>query len=259
MPNQFVIDRVAGIRAQLMASYQSNVSLSSATKGSEREAFIELFLAQAFPSQFRFGTGDATDQHGNKSGQLDVVVEFPFSPSLPSAGGARHRLYLAESVAAVVEVKSNVQSQWAEVVQTANALKLLHRNLDRFSRRAAGGQLSKLSTGTFLTGATLEGDIEIGGNGITVSGRSLTPDRIPILAIGYKGWQTTSPLEDRVLRDDAVDGILVLDSALFVGGPRVGGHSATGPASLWAFISALHHATQAFTEIEIDPMNYVRD
>ncbi len=96
--------------------------MSSATSGQERAAFIDQFLSQAFPSPFRFGTGDATDVVGGRSGQLDVVVEFPFMPSLPIAGGSSSRLYLAESVAAVVEVKSNVGAQWNQALHTAAQL-----------------------------------------------------------------------------------------------------------------------------------------
>jgi hypothetical protein len=43
-------------------------------------------------------------------------VEYPFAPPLPSLGDSR--LYLAESVAAVIEVKSNVADQWSQAVHT---------------------------------------------------------------------------------------------------------------------------------------------
>lgn len=112
MPNQHVLQRLAGIQQILMGVHQASSSMSSATSGQERAAFIDQFLSQAFPSPFRFGTGDATDTAGVRSGQLDVVVEFPFMPSLPLTGGGNSRLYLAESVAAVIEVKSNVAAQW---------------------------------------------------------------------------------------------------------------------------------------------------
>src|ERR1700674_4880270 len=101
--------------------------MSSATKGVERQTFIDSFLREVFPTPFRFGSGDATDASGAKSGQLDVVIEYPFSPSLPIVGSAITRLYLAESIAAVVEVKSNVEQQWTEAVATANALRPITR------------------------------------------------------------------------------------------------------------------------------------
>ena len=51
--------------------YQSNVSLSSSTKGTERELFVDEFLSKVLPPIYRFGTGDVTDLAGNKSGQLN--------------------------------------------------------------------------------------------------------------------------------------------------------------------------------------------
>jgi hypothetical protein len=85
-------------------------------------------LVSASRPTFRFGSGDATDVAGHRSGQLDVVVEYPFSPTLPAVGsGERTRLYLAESVAAVVEVKSNAAIQWEEVRRTATQLAPLRR------------------------------------------------------------------------------------------------------------------------------------
>src|SRR5215831_12284972 len=56
-------------------------------------------LGDILPTLFRFGTGDATDAEGRRSGQLDVVIEYPFSPSLPGAfGGSTNRLYLVDKI-----------------------------------------------------------------------------------------------------------------------------------------------------------------
>jgi hypothetical protein len=122
MPNIHVLRRLEGIQDILNGVHRHSDPLSPASKGQERQAFIEDFLAKVLPPIYRFGTGDATDAAGNRSGQLDVVVEYPFAPSLPAIGSGKTRLYLAESVAAVVEVKSNVASQWEEVVRTAAQL-----------------------------------------------------------------------------------------------------------------------------------------
>jgi hypothetical protein len=124
MPNAHVMQRLAGIQSQLMAVHQTSTPMSSATKGTEREAFINQFLSKVLPPIYRFGTGDATDPAGHRSGQLDVVVEYPFGPTLPSVAGET-RLYLAESVAAVVEVKSSLPAQWSEAQRTLSQLLLL--------------------------------------------------------------------------------------------------------------------------------------
>src|SRR5690242_12312013 len=102
--------------------------MSSASKGEERASFIDSFLANVLPPIYRFGSGDCTDTSGHRSGQLDVVVEYPFAPSPPSvAGSSPTRLYLAESVAAVIEVKSNIAAQWRQAAETAAKLAPLRR------------------------------------------------------------------------------------------------------------------------------------
>lgn len=41
--------------------------LSDASRGVEREAFINAFLSDILTPQFRFGSGEITDQKGNRS------------------------------------------------------------------------------------------------------------------------------------------------------------------------------------------------
>jgi hypothetical protein len=53
-----------------------------------------------------------------------------FAPTLPSiAAQDPVRLYLAESVAAAIEVKSDLSAQWAEAQATAAQLAPLRRNI----------------------------------------------------------------------------------------------------------------------------------
>jgi hypothetical protein len=94
--NPHIAKRLAGIREILTGVHSAGGTLSSATRGGERSAFIDEFLSKVLPKPFRFGTGDATDANGLKSGQLDVVIEYPFMPSLPLPGAGNSRLYLAE-------------------------------------------------------------------------------------------------------------------------------------------------------------------
>ena len=96
--------------------------MPSVSKGSEREAFVRDFLQLVFPSPFRFGSGAVIDSDGNSSGQIDIVVEYLFLPSFPMPGGT-DRLYLAESVAVALEVKSNVSTQWKEVEHSAASMR----------------------------------------------------------------------------------------------------------------------------------------
>lgn len=218
MPNQHVLQRLTGLQTILAGVHQSGAGLSSATVGQERAAFIDEFLAKVLPPIYRFGTGDATDASGKRSGQLDVVVEYPFAPSLPMVGAGQTRLYLAESAAAVVEVKSNLSSQWGDAVQTANALAPLQRSFG--------------STMSFGPGPT---------------------PRIPIFAVGYTGWKTIQPLQTHLNNAPNLDGALVIDSGLYV---SKSGLTATGPWALWGLICDLHGITNSLQSASTSPAGY---
>jgi len=160
------------------------------------------------PNHYRFGTGDATDRSGAKSGQLDVVVEYPYVPSLPLVGAEKSRLYLAEGIGAVIEVKSDVAGQWAEVEETARKLSRLRRQY---------------------------------GAGISF-GPQATP-HIPFFVVGYTGWKKLDTLKSK-LAPGVIEGILVIDQMLFASTPTFFGAQAAGtPAALWCLISAIHHAS----------------
>jgi hypothetical protein len=103
IPHSALLSRLAGYRNHLTAVHQSGAGMSSASKGNERRAFVHDFLEATFPPPNRFGTGDCIDRAGNKSGELDVVLEYPFLPSLTLQGHSR--LYLAKGIAAAIEVK----------------------------------------------------------------------------------------------------------------------------------------------------------
>jgi hypothetical protein len=127
--------------------------MSDTSKGNEREAFVHDFLGATFPTSFRFGTGDCIDKTGRQSGQLDVVVEYPFLPSFTLGGHSR--LYLTEGVAAVIEVKSDVSSQWAQACTTGRNLKALQRQ--------------------FVIGMSMS--------------TNPVPVEIPYFVVGYTGWK----------------------------------------------------------------------
>ena len=264
MSNAHILSRISGIRQQLLGAYQASSSSSSATKGGEREFFIDLFLSQVLPLPFRFGTGDATDQYGHRSGQLDVVVEYPFLPSLPIAGGSRYRLYLAESIAAVIEVKSDVAAQWVDVQRTAQQLHAVRPNFITYSRDVFGGNYTQTSSGVAsVSGMVVDGSTirNPGGFAISIDGRTGTTSigdvdvnvgRVPIFAVGYKGWKTIETLIEHLEEGD-VDGILVLDPPLFVSKSV----KIQGDTALWAFICSLDNATKQISQISSNPLAYI--
>lgn len=221
MPNQYVDQRLAGIQTILNGVHQAGVGMSSNSIGSERQAFIQDFLANVLPPSYRFGSGDATDATGLRSGQLDVVIEHPFAPSLPGVGSGSTRLYLAECIAAVVEVKSNVASQWGQALHTAAALKPLRRQYQSSM----------------------------------VMGMPPSPD-IPFFVAGYTGWATLATVQSNLASAPNVDGVLIIDKGIFVASPRYGGLVGSGPMALWAFISLLHAITNSLQAASTNPLAY---
>jgi hypothetical protein len=175
-----LLRRLAGIQKSLTGLYESGGGMSTASRGKEREQFIELFLSRILPPGYRFGSGDIIDTSGHRSGQLDVVVEFTFLPSLPALTGPT-RLYLAEGVAAVVEVKSDLAKQWGEVEATAKALRPLERIFQVPGFRPYGP----------------------------------TSKNIPLFAVGYTGWRQLETVRKRA-DQGIVDGILIIDAGLFL-------------------------------------------
>lgn len=218
MPNQYVVQRLRGIQGILIGVHQSGAGLSNATIGQERAAFIDQFLSEVLPPIYRFGSGDATDASGNKSGQLDVVVEYPFAPSLPVVGAGQSRLYLAESVAAVVEVKSDLAGQWSQAVHTAAALAPLQRSFE-----------ASMSFG------------------------APPPPRIPLFAVGYTGWQTPQTVQGHLNSCPNIDGALVIDPGIYV---SKSGITAQGPLALWGLIVDLHQITTSLQSAATNPGVY---
>ena len=182
-PNPFLLQRLGALRSQFVSAYRGGSHLSSATKGRERESFIQSFLEQLFPNSYRFGSGDITDTTHYRTGQMDLVVEFPFLPSFPAvAAPGMPRLYLAESVAAVIEVKSDLAGQWSEVVAAAERVSQL-----------------TLRRGNSLT---------------TITDNRERPNGVPVFAVGYSGWKTQEALQSHC-QDAKVWGAWVIDSGLY--------------------------------------------
>jgi hypothetical protein len=222
MMNPHILQRLAGLQTILNGVHQSSRSMSASSKGTERAAFIDDFFSKVLPHVYRFGTGDATDLAGGRSGQLDVVVEFPFGPSLPIPGSATSRLYLAESIAAVIEVKSNAAAQWDEALRTARQLATLKRSFDAMMNM---------------------------GN--------LTPTKtIPLFVVGYTGWSNIETVKRHLADSPEVAGILIIEPGLFASREEVGASTAIGPWALWGLITAIHRVTNGLQAATTRPFRY---
>ena len=259
------MSRLEGMRKLLLAGYEANASMSSSSKGREREEIANSFLSNILPLPYRFGTGDITDISGRRSGQVDIVVEYPFLPSIPSSNGDV-RLYLVESVAAVIEVKSDISGQWNEAKHTSDQVKTLTRQLGSYSRNIHGGTLEMSGRSVSISGMTLDGRnappgvqaaIEMTPEGLKIMGRDVSSiSSVPVFVVSYKGWKTPDSYQ-KYLKECNVDGILVLDSGgIFISGDRFSGMMESGPAALWGFICCLHEATKELSKISTNPVLY---
>jgi len=134
------------------------------------------------------------------------------------------RLYLAEGVAAVIEVKSDLSTQWSEVERTVSQLSPLQRKY---------------------------------GDGVSFGSQATR--HIPFFAVGYTGWKTLDPLLSRLL-PGKVEGILIIDAMLFASTDTFLGVQCPGHvAALWAFISCLHRAAGMGGSTALGvPIQYVR-
>jgi hypothetical protein len=221
--NEILRQRLAGIQQMLIGAYRAGGGMSSATRGRERELFVDRFLSAVLPTPCRVGTGDVIDSFGEHTGQLDVVVEYPLVPSLPLPSGTA-RLYLAEGTAAVVEVKSDLAAQWDDAEAAARKVEVIRRNW---------------------------------GPGI-IWGQP-PPDHIPYFAVGYTGWKTYDSAKVH-LDSSSMAGLLIIESGVFVSSQDYFGIGAQDePESLWGLIACLQRATRLLTSAGVAvPLNYAR-
>jgi len=210
-----LLPRLEAIRRILMAHHEAGVSFPNASKGSERETLVREFFSKVQPNPTRFGSGAIIDSSGIQSGQIDIVAEFPFFPSFPTPA-ANERLYLAESVSFVVEVKSNIGSQWSQVESTTEKLRCLRRSW--------------------------KGHLGFDADALTIHEASTS--RIPIVAIGFEGPQTISLLENRLYATDEAkrpDAVLVVNSGSYVS--TLTNRRASGAQGLFALCADMTYFT----------------
>ena len=216
--NPHIESRLKAIQQALNVHRQGGTGLPHAVSGSEREHLINDYLAQVLPPLYRFGRGAITDTAGQISGQLEVVMEIPFGPNFPMQGG-KERLYIAEAVAAVIEVKSNLSTQWQEMERTIRDVKKLSRDLRQPMHLIPESSPSPINSVDF---------------GL----------KIPCYAVGYTGHSTLQGLQKRLSAtppDSRPDGVMVIDSGCFIGATA----SATGVWGLYAFIAELASCVNA--------------
>jgi hypothetical protein len=91
-------------------------------RGREREAVLESFLTKYLPTRYGISTGEIVDSTGKTSHQCDLIIYDHFNCPLLLAGN-NIRIFPAESVLAVIEVKSTLSK--AELVDATQKIKHL--------------------------------------------------------------------------------------------------------------------------------------
>lgn len=131
----------------------------------------------------RLGMGQIIDRHHKVPGQLDIVVELPFGPSLQIEEGSS-RLYFADLVASVISVKSDLARQFDGCIEELKKVRALDCDLNAGSK------------GRFLK-------IE---------------QKIPFFAVGYIGFETAQSLKEKILKFEPFDrpnGVLCIKSGAY--------------------------------------------
>ena len=246
MPESSTLEsRINAILDSLNSAYAGGGQMSSASKGAEREIFVKNVLQQVFPPHFRFSSGDIVDSNGNQSGQVDIVLEQPRGYSFPLAS-VGPRLFLAENVAAVIEVKSNLCNQWDEVVATAEKLAQVR---PVFANQNFADMLDRFDKGEVEFDPSMT-DEDISKARKLLVDQSNHPSnigrkRIPLIVVGFEGWTKESTLIEKLV-PDRIDGILIISRKVYADIARAEGHrTVTGPSSLLALLHQLEEAFQS--------------
>lgn len=226
--------RIDAIFRVLDALYCGGANISSASKGNERELFVKYVLETVFPPHFRFTSGDVIDSHRNQTGQVDIVLEQARGYSFPMAQTGP-RLFLAENVAAVIEVKSDLSSQWDEVIATAEKVASIQR---RYSSDNYGEMIDSIENGNMRIAPTTDRDKIIAGiRNQADDPKNKGKPRIYFFVVGFRGWKKDETVVEKLV-PGVVDGIFQLDTRKFATrhGRAVGKEVITGTGSLLAFL-----------------------
>lgn len=139
MSNPHVRNKLTGLLQILNSTHSATISPNANTTGPGRAEFIHKFLKQVIPISWRISEhGEITDVKGALTGELDII-ENGFFPSLSIPNVDSSRLFFVERVAAVIEVKSDLNKQWKEDFHTVKKLGQLERKFTSSIRISPSG------------------------------------------------------------------------------------------------------------------------
>jgi hypothetical protein len=216
-------DVLQGIVEAAKSTGQTSSSLSNNTKGSSRENFIRNYLKKIIPDNYRFGSGEVIDSKGNSSGQVDIVIENVLSPSFPlEPTEGNERLYIAEGVGAIIEVKSDIKKQWNQVESKIEKISRINRKIDEPIK-------IKYEPKPFW---------------------QQHPEKIPFYLVGFKGPKDIEDGYKLLISSLSIFGILSIDplffcsrNSVFINFPEYG---VSGLRALWAFAAELQFILKDF-------------
>lgn len=247
MVNSHLETRLGAILQSLNSTYAATSQSASAVKGTARSEFIQRYLEQVLPQGLRIRTnGEITDSNNNITGELDIIIENGMFPNIPLVQTESSRLYFAEGVAAVIEIKSNLAGQWEEVMQTGSKLRTIKRSF-------AGGLFSSSTGGSiFQVPFSINPELSLGK---VNNPKQENIDHVPYFVVGYTGWQTNETIDQKLSQSPYISGILQLDRGYYCSNSMFKGITARGPLCLLGFIDSIY---EAFNYIKIANGNILK-
>jgi len=247
MVNQYVEQRLKGLLMGLNSIAVATELSAAAAKGAGRAEFVNKFLKEVIPTGLRISqSGEITDSLGNITGELDIIIENGHFPSIPLSGDTS-RVFFAEGVAAVIEVKSNLSNQWDQAIDTGNKLNLIERQL-------AGNMTMSNSGGMIIQSSVASTNSDLPR--LQPAPLDILKRKVPYFIVGYKGWSDPLTLANKFAENlETVSGVLQLDKGIYIGHPMLG-DSLNGSLSLLAFINAIYKASSYIQMATADLSNY---
>lgn len=219
--NPHLLKRLQSIQETLGAQHANVESLPDARQGWQSKLFLAEFLNKVFPGPDRFSTGSVMDSDGNLATEVDIAVIHPNAPSFPMSGPSQDRLLMAEGVAMIIEVCSDLSTHLAAIGSTVRRIRRLKRRTDQ----------------------------------LITPGRRF-PEQIPVVAVGYDGFQDFDRLRRRVgaiSADYRPNGALIIEPGLFEGF----GVRARGAVALYALCMVINRSLHQLNDVAPDLGNYV--
>ncbi|MCW5518818.1 hypothetical protein J1N09_03145 [Aureitalea sp. L0-47] len=222
--NNLFKNKLENIHNNMLECHRDSQKYSSSIIGDEREIFQTNLLSKILPSNYRFGSGTITDSKGRETGQIDTVIELPFSLSFPVSTG-NNRLYLADSVGAAFEIKSDLNKQWHEAIEKIKEIQELNR-------------------------------YTIGKDDFAL----LDDLKIPTFIIAYKGFKKLDTIYKKLEKVESrywPNGILVIESGIFLGLKNNSHYECTGNSTcILGFVSHLYGYLNRYSKNIVDLDNY---